>query len=196
MVDLDRLVEDAWLGVWHGRIAGRGTCANGAIAPATRNRIDTRGLWNFPGVVDGQVHSGSQACQKGLDRASRAAAVRGVTVMLDMPFEDHKPVASRNHRDRVRRPHNQMQELTRRNIARMSAAGDTSRGAFLRAHPPHIEDLATTALIHEIDPEAGVSTYFRGIRAHVRASTDASVCNEREFGRLLAPLDASESDLQ
>jgi len=55
--------------------------------------------------------------------------------------------------------HNQMQELTRKNIARLTAAQDTGWDAFGRAHPPLIEHLAT-ALIFEL----GALT---GARAHV-----------------------------
>ncbi|MET5013188.1 allantoinase, partial [Burkholderia pseudomallei] len=32
--------------------------------------------------------------------------------------------------------HNQMQDLTRKKLARMNEAGDTGWAAFLRAHPP------------------------------------------------------------
>lgn len=55
--------------------------------------------------------------------------------------------------------HNQMQELTRKNIARLTAARDTGWDAFGRAHPPLVEQLAT-ALIYEL----GALT---GARAHV-----------------------------
>ena len=55
--------------------------------------------------------------------------------------------------------HNQMQELTRKNIARLSAEEDTGWDAFGRAHPPLVESLAT-ALIFEL----GAIT---GARAHV-----------------------------
>ena len=55
--------------------------------------------------------------------------------------------------------HNQHQELTRKNIARLVAAGDTAWDAFCRAHPPLVEHLAT-ATIYEL----GALT---GARAHV-----------------------------
>jgi allantoinase len=55
--------------------------------------------------------------------------------------------------------HNQMQDLTRKNIARLSEAQDTGWDAFGRAHPPLVEHLAT-ALIFEL----GALT---GARAHV-----------------------------
>jgi allantoinase len=55
--------------------------------------------------------------------------------------------------------HNQMQELTRKNIARLSAEEDTGWDAFGRAHPPLVESLAT-ALVFEL----GAIT---GARAHI-----------------------------
>jgi allantoinase len=55
--------------------------------------------------------------------------------------------------------HNQHQELTRKNIAALVAAGDTTWDAFCRAHPPLVEHLATVAIY-----ELGALT---GARAHV-----------------------------
>ena len=55
--------------------------------------------------------------------------------------------------------HNQHQEMTRKNIARLIAAGDTAWDAFCRAHPPLVEHLATAAIY-----ELGA---LSGARAHV-----------------------------
>jgi allantoinase len=55
--------------------------------------------------------------------------------------------------------HNQNQELTRRNIARLTEAGDIGWDAFCRAHPPLVEQLATVTIY-----ELGALT---GARAHV-----------------------------
>ena len=101
IVDPDRWVENGWLGVRAGKVAARGV----GTAPAARDRVDARGLWVLPGVVDGQVHSGSQANQEGLGWASRAAAAGGVTVMVDMPYDDPEPVASRPQLDAGTAPH-------------------------------------------------------------------------------------------
>lgn len=61
--------------------------------------------------------------------------------------------------------HNQIQYLTTKNIERMQAAGDTGWDAFMRAHTPLIEDLATNNVY-----ELGART---GARAHVvHVSTD------------------------
>jgi allantoinase len=238
IVDPGRVVHDGWLGVRGGKVAARGE----GNAPSARERFDARGMWVIPGVVDGQVHSGSQANQEGLGQASRAAASGGVTVMVDMPYDSPEPVSSRgrldakiaeserdchvdvalygtlNERDGleaafglidggvcafkfstfeaapVRFPrleedvlyeafrliapsglacgvHNQNQELTRKNIKRMTDAGDTGWDAFLRAHPPLIEDLAT-ATIYEI----GAATGARAHAVHVSTSRGFEIC--------------------
>lgn len=239
LVDADQVVFDGWLGIRDGKFVARGT----GLAPAGRDTVDASGLWVLPGVVDGQVHSGSQANQEGLGRASRAAAAGGVTVMVDMPYDDPEPVASRAQLDakiqeverdchtdvalfgtlneqhglkaaaglieggvcafkfstfeatpgrfprveeddlyeafRLIAPsglacgvHNQMQELTRKNVERMTAAGDTGWDAFMRAHTPLIENLAT-ALIYELGAETGA----RAHAVHVSTSRGFHLCN-------------------
>lgn len=238
LVDGQSVVNDGWLGVREGKFAARGT----GPAPAARERIDATGLWVLPGVVDGQVHSGSQAKQEGLGWASRAAAAGGVTVMVDMPYDDPEPVASRPQLDakireverdchvdvalfgtlnethglqaaaglieggvcafkfstfeatpgrfprveedvlheafRLIAPsglacgvHNQMQELTRKNVSHAIETGDTGWDAFMRAHTPLIENLAT-ALIYEIGAETGA----RAHAVHVSTSRGFEIC--------------------
>ena len=95
IVDADAAVQDGWIGIRDGRVAARGQCLGGADAPMARDRVDARGLWIVPGVVDGQVHAASQANQEGLGHASRAAAAGGVTTMVDMLHDDPEPVACR-----------------------------------------------------------------------------------------------------
>ncbi len=68
--------------------------------------------------------------------------------------------------------HNQMQELTRKNIARLIEAEDTGWDAFMRAHTPLIENLAT-ALIYEIGAETGA----RAHAVHVSTSRGFEICN-------------------
>jgi allantoinase len=69
--------------------------------------------------------------------------------------------------------HNQDQEMTRRNIARLTEAGDTGWDAFGRAHPNRVEDLAT-AKVFEIGAETGA-------RAHV---VHVSTARGFEIGRM------------
>lgn len=239
IVDADRIVNDGWLGVREGRVAARGV----GVAPQGKTRVDGRGQWILPGALDGQVHSASQAGQEGVGWASRAAAAGGVTTMVEMPYDDPEPVASRPQLDakiaeierdchvdvacygtlndkhglqaapgliqggvcgfkfstfeaspgrfprveedvlleafRLIAPsglacgvHNQNQELTRKNIARMTEAGDTGWDAFLRAHTPLIENLAT-ATIYEIGAMSGA----RAHAVHVSLSRGFEICN-------------------
>lgn len=211
--------------------------------PAAREKQNFSGHWLVPGVVDGQVHSGSQANQEGIGMCSRAAAAGGVTVMVDMPYDEPLPVTNadllRQKIDLIGRDahvdvacygtvavengldaipgmieagacafkfstyeanatrfprvaddtiyeafkriapsgllcgvHNQDQEMTSRNIARMIAAGDTGPDAFGRAHTPLIENLAT-ARIYEIGAETGA----RAHAVHVSTSRGFEICN-------------------
>lgn len=84
----DRIIDNGFVAVSDGKIAGVGTGA----PPAARELIDARGQWIMPGVIDGQVHAASQANQEGIGWASRAAAAGGVTTMVDMPYDDPEPV--------------------------------------------------------------------------------------------------------
>ncbi|NPC58531.1 dihydroorotase [Caenimonas soli] len=242
IVGPDAVTQDGWIAIRDGSVAARGRSSE-TSPPAGRETVDARGMWVLPGVVDGQVHSGSQANQEGLGWASRAAAAGGVTVMVDMPYDDPEPVASRPQLDakiaeverdchvdvalygtlndkhglqaaaglieggvcafkfstfeatpgrfprveedvlyeafRLIGPsglacgvHNQMQELTRKNVNRMIEAGDTGWDAFMRAHTPLIENLAT-ALIYEIGAETGA----RAHAVHVSTSRGFEICN-------------------
>lgn len=225
LVDADRVIENGWLAIRDGKVAATGS----GQPPQAREVIDARGKWVLPGVIDGQVHSGSQANQEGLGWASRAAAAGGITVMVDMPYDDPEPMACRAllegkiaeverdcHVDvalfgtlnkthgfeaaaglidagvcafkfstfeaspgrfpRVEEDdlktafeliapsglacavHNQMQELTRKNVQALQAANDTGWDAFLRAHTPLIEDLATVQ-IYEIGAQTGARAH-------------------------------------
>ena len=88
LVLAERVVEDGFVAVSGGKVALTGQGA----PPNARETFDARGLWVMPGVIDGQVHAGSQANQEGLGHASRAAAAGGVTTMVDMPYDDPEPV--------------------------------------------------------------------------------------------------------
>ena len=238
IVTPDRVIFDGYVAVSGEAIEAVGEGA----PPSARETQDCRGCWIIPGVVDGQTHAASQLNQEGLGWASRAAAAGGVTVMVDMPYDDPKAIATRPEFERkaaeVRRDchvdvalhatigedggiseipglieagaaafkfstfeaapgrfprimeddleaafrmiadaglacgvHNQMQELTRRNIARQTQAGDTGWDAFARAHTPLIEDLAT-AIVYEL----GARTGARGHVVHCSTSRGFEIC--------------------
>ena len=210
--------------------------------PAAVETQDCRGCWIIPGVVDGQTHAASQLNQEGLGRASRAAAAGGITVMVDMPYDDPKAISTREEFERkageVKRDcyidvalhatigegdgtaeisglieagaaafkfstfeaapgrfprimeddleaafaeigkaglacgvHNQMQEMTRRNIVRLTEAGDIGWDAFARAHTPLIEDLATV-IVYEL----GARTGARGHVVHCSTNRGFQIC--------------------
>jgi allantoinase len=226
IVTPERVITDGYVVVSGETIEAIG----GGAPPSAAETQDFRGCWIIPGVIDGQTHAASQLNQEGLGWASKAAAAGGVTVMVDMPYDDPKAISTRDEferkADEVKRDchvdvalhatigeedgtkeipglidagaaafkfstfeaapgrfprimeddlekafkligeaglacgvHNQMQEMTRRNIARMTEAGDTGWDAFARAHTPLIEDLAT-AIVYELGARTGA-------RAHV-----------------------------
>ena len=238
IVTPDRVITNGYVAVSGELIeaVGEGT------PPSAAETQDFRGCWVIPGVIDGQTHAASQLNQEGVGRASRAAAAGGVTVIVDMPYDDPKPIAARaeleRKADEVKRDchidvalyatigeddgtseiqglieagaaafkfstfeaapgrfprimeddlegafkmigdaglacgvHNQMQEMTRRNIARLTEAEDTGWDAFARAHTPLIEDLATV-IVYEL----GARTGARGHVVHCSTSRGFEIC--------------------
>lgn len=87
IVFADRILEGGFMAVRDGKVAllGQGP------APAARETQDFSGAWIVPGVIDGQVHTGSPG-NEWLGQGSRAAAAGGVTVMVDMPYDSGAPV--------------------------------------------------------------------------------------------------------
>jgi allantoinase len=240
VVTADKIIEDGFIAVSNGKIGLVGTGA----PPAGRDSVDASGHWIMPGVIDGQVHSGSQANQEGIGWASRAAAAGGVTTMVDMPYDDPEPVwhadllrakidlvEAESHVDvalyatiseaggtetipdlieagacafkfstfeaaPVRFPriaedvlydafrmiapaglacgvHNQDQELTRKNIAHLTEAGDTEWDAYGRAHPPLVEHLATISIY-----ELGALSGARAAVVHCSLARGFEVCEQ------------------
>lgn len=91
------IVPDGGSAILDGHLAiadGRVISVGPGPGPAADRRIDARGRWIVPGVIDGQVHSGSQAGFEGMGITSRAAAAGGVTVMVDMPYDSPEPVTN------------------------------------------------------------------------------------------------------
>ncbi|MCL4747868.1 MAG: amidohydrolase family protein [Burkholderiaceae bacterium] len=88
--DARTVIASGFLAIRDGKVAMVG----GGTPPGASERIDARGRWVIPGVIDGQVHSGSQAGFEGMGITSRAAAAGGVTVMVDMPYDSPAPVTN------------------------------------------------------------------------------------------------------
>lgn len=239
IVTPDKTIMDGYVTVVGEQIEAVGE----GVPPAATETQDCRGCWIIPGVIDGQTHAASQLNQEGLGWASKAAAAGGVTVMVDMPYDDPKAISTREEferkADEVKRDchvdvalhatigeddgtseipglidagaaafkfstfeaapgrfprimeddleaafrvigeaglacgvHNQMQEMTRRNIARMTEAGDTGWDAFARAHTPLIEDLAS-AIVYEL----GARTGARGHVVHCSTGRGFEICD-------------------
>ena len=238
IVTPERVIADGYIAV-----IGEVIEAIGEGAPPAAFEIqDCRGCWIIPGVVDGQTHAASQLNQEGLGRASQAAAAGGVTVMVDMPYDDPKAISTPEEFERkaeevirdchidvalhatigeddgtaeisglieagaaafkfstfeaapgrfprimeddlelafaeigkvglVCGVHNQMQEMTRRNIARLTEAGDTGWDAFARAHTPLIEDLATV-IVYELGARTGARAHV----VHCSTSRGFEIC--------------------
>ena len=239
IVTPERVIADGYIAVIGEVIEAIGEGA----PPAAFETQDCRGCWIIPGVVDGQTHAASQLNQEGLGRASRAAAAGGVTVMVDMPYDDPKAISTPEEFERkaeevirdchidvalhatigeddgtaeisglieagaaafkfstfeaapgrfprimeddlelafaeigkvglVCGVHNQMQEMTRRNIARLTEAGDTGWDAFARAHTPLIEDLATV-IVYELGARTGARAHV----VHCSTSRGFEICD-------------------
>src|ERR1700761_1677078 len=90
VVSSDAVMRNGFVGIRGEKIelVGAGT------PPHARETRDASGCWVIPGVVDGQVHTGSQANHEGLGIGSRAAAKGGITTMVEMPYDDPEPVAT------------------------------------------------------------------------------------------------------
>lgn len=86
----DQVIEDGYVAISGGCIVavGQGT------PPSARQVDDARGCYVLPGAIDAQTHQGSQIGQEGFEAASRAAAAGGVTVMVDMPYDEPQIVNS------------------------------------------------------------------------------------------------------
>jgi allantoinase len=84
----DGVIEGGYLAVQNGTIVAIGV----GEAPPGEGIVDVSGCYVFPGVIDGQTHSGSQAGREGIGAATRAAAAGGVTTIVDMPYDDPEPV--------------------------------------------------------------------------------------------------------
>lgn len=79
----DGIVERGFAAVRDGKIALLGA----GDAPAARDSHDFGDAIVLPGVIDGQVHSRSQANQEDFVWSTRSAAAGGVTTIVDMPYD-------------------------------------------------------------------------------------------------------------
>jgi allantoinase len=89
----DVVLPDRVVSSGHVAIAGENIVSAGeGPGPAAKATERFEDCLLFPGIVDAQVHAGSCEGFPGLRDATRAAAAGGVTTMIDMPFDDPRPV--------------------------------------------------------------------------------------------------------
>lgn len=90
VVTADAVIEGGYVAVSGGKVArvGAGT------PPSARETQDLGNCWIIPGVIDGQVHCYSAGRDEGIGMGSRAAAAGGITVMVDMPYDQPEPITN------------------------------------------------------------------------------------------------------
>ena len=94
------LAQDGAVGIHGGRIVG---IFDGSTVPAHRRAIDARGQYVLPGIIDAHVHCYSTP-NEGFTGATRSAAAGGVTTIVEMPYDQGRPVISlERFADKVKR---------------------------------------------------------------------------------------------
>jgi allantoinase len=84
------IIEMGWIAVSNGRIDSLGT----GQAPSAAEVCSYGDAYLLPGVIDGQTHAGSQIGFAGMAMTTRAAAMGGVTTIVDMPYDHPDPVTT------------------------------------------------------------------------------------------------------
>jgi allantoinase len=87
----DHVLRDGFLLVEGDRV--QGVSATAPTHELGTTILDCSGKYVVAGLVDSHVHAQSSS-HEGIGRASRGAAVGGVTTMIDMPFDSSEPVRS------------------------------------------------------------------------------------------------------
>ncbi|MDT2022403.1 amidohydrolase family protein [Methylocella sp. CPCC 101449] len=88
VVKPDGVLPDSWVAVRGETIAAVGS---GAEPPAV-SRYDAGQAFVMPGLIDGQTHAGSQFGFPGLEPTTRSAVAGGITTIVDMPYDEPRPV--------------------------------------------------------------------------------------------------------
>ncbi|API53594.1 allantoinase [Rhizobium leguminosarum] len=86
----DRILDEGYVAVRDGKIAEVGL----GVPPAGRERHLLGKALILPGAIDAQVHSLSQKDQEDFIWSTRSAAAGGVTVIVDMPYDEGNLVCS------------------------------------------------------------------------------------------------------
>ena len=80
----DRVLEGGYVAVRNGIVERVGT----SPAPSSKDVHDFSGALVLPGAIDAQVHSKSQKDREDFIWSTRSAAAGGVTMIVDMPYDD------------------------------------------------------------------------------------------------------------
>mgnify|MGYP000386234030 CR=1 FL=1 len=86
----DDVITNGYVGVLDGKITSVGDKFTGDA----HRILDTKNQWVFPGIIDGQVHTGSQENREGISIGTKAAAAGGITTIVDMPYDSPIPVTT------------------------------------------------------------------------------------------------------
>jgi allantoinase len=84
VVQTDRIFDRGYVAVRDGIVERVGA----GEPPAARERHDFGEAFVLPGAIDSQVHSRSQRGQEDFVWSTRSAAAGGVTMIVDMPYDD------------------------------------------------------------------------------------------------------------
>ena len=90
IVTPDAILRKGWVAVREGRIAAIGE----GEAPPAADSFDAGDALVLPGVIDGQTHAGSYGGLKGLGSTTRSAIAGGITTIVDMPYDNPRPLNS------------------------------------------------------------------------------------------------------
>jgi allantoinase len=85
-------IKDGIVGILDGRIV---SIFDEAATPPHRDAVRVPGQYVLPGMIDGHVHCFSTP-NEGFAHATRAAAVGGVTTIIEMPYDLGRPVMSKD----------------------------------------------------------------------------------------------------
>jgi allantoinase len=95
------VLKDGIVGVRNSQIVG---LYDAESAPPHQQAIDARGQYVLPGLIDAHVHCFSTP-NEGFTDATRSAAAGGVTTIVEMPYDQGRPVMSKdvflNKRERL-----------------------------------------------------------------------------------------------
>jgi allantoinase len=82
------VIANGWVAISGERIAAIGD----GDEPLANPRHDFGSSYVLPGLIDGQTHAGSQFGFPGIEPTTRSAIVGGITTMVDMPYDEPRPV--------------------------------------------------------------------------------------------------------